>query len=96
MSPFTVGRHQNFTFDTDRIGSAPDIAGKGVANPIGMILSVAMMLKYSLALPTEAADVEDAVRRALEKGIRTADIGGSASTKEMGDAVVRALLEDHC
>ena len=56
-------------------------------NPIGTILSVAMMLKYSLNLPIEANAVEDAVRRTIENGVRTKDIGGSATTTEMGDAV---------
>lgn len=60
-------------------------------NPTGTILSVAMMLQYSLNLPAEAKAVEDAVRRAIEKGVRTKDIGGSASTTQMGDAVAEEL-----
>lgn len=72
-------------------GSAPDISGKGVVNPIGTILSVAMMLRYSLGLPDKAVLVEEAVRLAIDSGIRTRDMGGSAGTKEVGDAVVREL-----
>jgi 3-isopropylmalate dehydrogenase len=75
-------------------GSAPDIAGKGVANPLATILSAAMMLRYSLGRPEQADRVEHAVRRVLAQGLRTADIaaGGTAvGTREMGDAVVAAL-----
>jgi 3-isopropylmalate dehydrogenase len=76
-------------------GSAPDIAGKGVANPLATILSVAMMLRYSLGRADEAGRVEAAVRKVLKSGLRTADIytAGSrrAGTEEMGDAVVAAL-----
>jgi len=72
-------------------GSAPDIAGKGIVNPVAAILSVAMMLRYSLNLASEAQKVEDAVRQVLDGGLRTADLGGSASTAEMGDSCVRAL-----
>lgn len=74
-----------------RIGSAPDISGKGIVNPIGTILSVAMLLRYSLNLPDEAKAVEDAVRAALDNGVRSRDLGGSSSTKEVGDAVVKEL-----
>ncbi|TIC91796.1 3-isopropylmalate dehydrogenase [Colletotrichum higginsianum] len=73
-------------------GSAPDIAGQGVINPVGMILSVAMMLKYSLDMPLAAAAVEKAVGETLQSGVRTPDLGGSASTAEFGDAVVAALI----
>ena len=72
-------------------GSAPDIAGKGIVNPVAAILSVAMMLRYSLNLASEAQKVEAAVRQVLDGGLRTADLGGSASTAEMGDACARAL-----
>jgi 3-isopropylmalate dehydrogenase len=72
-------------------GSAPDISGKGIVNPTGTILSVAMMLRYSLNLPKEAAAVEAAVKNAIDSGVRTKDIAGSASTSEMGDAVVAEL-----
>lgn len=72
-------------------GSAPDIAGKGIANPYGTILSVAMLLRHSLDLPTEAAAVEKAVQQAISAGIRTADIaagGRAATTAQAGDAVL--------
>ncbi|OAV93939.1 3-isopropylmalate dehydrogenase [Puccinia triticina 1-1 BBBD Race 1] len=78
-------------------GSAPDIAGRGVANPVGTILSVALMLRYSLGLDREAEQIELAVRRVLDSpeagghGLRTADLKGQASTKQLGDAVVSAL-----
>lgn len=76
-------------------GSAPDIAGKGVANPLATILSAAMMLRYSLNRAEQADRVEAAVKKVLAKGLRTADIyeAGTArvSTNEMGDAVVKAL-----
>ena len=76
-------------------GSAPDIAGKGVANPLATILSAAMMLRYSLARPAEAGRLEAAVRKVLATGLRTADIYTegcrTAGTQEMGDAVVAAL-----
>lgn len=77
-------------------GSAPDIAGKGIANPYGTILSVAMLLRHSLDLPNEARLVEKAVLEAISAGVRTADIAtgqGAASTREAGDAVVRAILQ---
>ncbi|MEE4113023.1 MAG: 3-isopropylmalate dehydrogenase [Desulfobacteraceae bacterium] len=78
-------------------GSAPDIAGQGIANPIAQILSAAMMLRYSLNLADAADAVENAVSRVLEAGFRTPDIaaGGSAvSTREMGEAVARYLRDD--
>jgi 3-isopropylmalate dehydrogenase len=74
-------------------GSAPDISGKGIVNPIGTILSIAMMLQYSLNLPKEAKAVEEAVRRTIESGVRTGDIGGKNTTTEVGDAVAKELLE---
>ena len=77
-------------------GSAPDIAGQGIANPIAQILSAAMMLRYSLNLADAADAVETAVTQVLEAGIRTPDIAGrgpSVSTREMGDAVVRYLRD---
>jgi 3-isopropylmalate dehydrogenase len=73
------------------LGSAPDIAGQGIINPTGMILSVAMMLRYSLAMPEAADSIEAAVGKVIEEGCRTSDIGGSASTADFGDAVVIAL-----
>jgi len=76
-------------------GSAPDIAGKGIANPLATILSAAMMLRYSLGMPEQADTIEAAVQKVLSQGLRTADIytAGSTkvSTKQMGDAVVAAL-----
>jgi len=76
-------------------GSAPDIAGRGIANPIGAILSVAMMLHHSFARPDLAQTLEEAVRRVLGRGIRTADIQGAAaaavSTRAMGDAILGEL-----
>lgn len=73
------------------IGSAPDIAGKGVVNPVGTILSAAMMLRYSLGHEEAADAVERAVADTINHGFRTADIGGSTGTTEFGDAVVEAL-----
>ncbi|MFC4274640.1 3-isopropylmalate dehydrogenase [Achromobacter aloeverae] len=76
-------------------GSAPDIAGKGVANPLATILSAAMMLRYSLDLAGQADRIEAAVRRVLSEGLRTADIYEPGTTKvgtaQMGDAVIKAL-----
>ncbi|MGH6710873.1 MAG: isocitrate/isopropylmalate family dehydrogenase, partial [Bradyrhizobium sp.] len=76
-------------------GSAPDIAGKGIANPLGSILSVAMMLRMTLNRPEDAVLLEKAVDAALAAGARTADIAEPGavrlSTVEMGDAVLRAL-----
>jgi 3-isopropylmalate dehydrogenase len=77
-------------------GSAPDIAGQGIANPFGTILSVAMMLRHSLELHAEAQVVEKAIFEAISEGVRTADIaagGHTASTREAGDAVVRKILQ---
>lgn len=72
-------------------GSAPDIAGKGLANPVGAILSAAMLLRYSLGLSWEAHAVEKAVDHVLYHGPRTKDLGGQASTSEMVNAVHAAL-----
>ena len=72
-------------------GSAPDIAGTGAANPLAMILSAAMLLRHGLSRPAEAAAVESAVDRALESGLRTADLGGSATTAEATRAVLDGL-----
>ncbi|MFT9399312.1 3-isopropylmalate dehydrogenase [Acetobacter sp.] len=76
-------------------GSAPDIAGQGIANPIAQILSFAMLLRYSLNMQAEAVLVEDAVSAVLAKGLRTADIMSDGktrvSTSEMGAAIVNAL-----
>ena len=79
-------------------GSAPDIAGKGIANPLAMILSAAMMLRHSLHEEEQAVRVEKAVGRVLADGLRTTDIFtdgmNRVSTAEMGDAVVRSLSLD--
>ena len=76
-------------------GSAPDIAGKGVANPLATILSAAMMLRYSLNEPLAADRIESAVRLVLSQGFRTADIDEPGMTRvgttAMGDAVISAL-----
>lgn len=77
-------------------GSAPDIAGKGIANPYGTILSVAMLLRHSLELAAEAQVVEKAVTDAILDGVRTADIAAgvrSHTTREAGDAVVAKILQ---
>jgi 3-isopropylmalate dehydrogenase len=78
-------------------GSAPDIAGKGVANPLATILSAAMMLRYSLNQPQAAARIEQAVNDVLTLGLRTADIASAGTrqvgTSEMGDAVVAAIAK---
>ena len=77
-------------------GSAPDIAGQGVANPLATILSVAMMLRYSLAQPMAADAIEKAVGQVLDQGLRTADIMSDGmqkvGTQVMGAAVVAALV----
>ena len=72
-------------------GSAPDIAGRGIANPLAMILSAALMLRHGLSLEAEAAALESAVDRALAGGLRTADLGGSATTAEATEAVLKEL-----
>ena len=72
-------------------GSAPDIAGQGKANPLATILSAAMMLRYSLGFPDEADRIEMAVAGALAGGARSPDLGGTMTTKQMGDAVIAAL-----
>ena len=72
-------------------GSAPDIAGLGIANPISMILSVAMMLRDSFGRYEDAKRIEDAVEATLAAGILTRDLGGQASTKEMTEAIIERL-----
>jgi 3-isopropylmalate dehydrogenase len=76
-------------------GSAPDIAGKGIVNPIATLLSTAMMLRHSLDLEEEARAIEDAVATVLATGMRTADLGSGndtpATTQEFGAAVAAAL-----
>jgi 3-isopropylmalate dehydrogenase len=72
-------------------GSAPDIAGTGAANPLAMILSTALMLRYGFGMETQAASVESAVDRALAEGLRTPDLGGRATTAEATRAVLQWL-----
>jgi 3-isopropylmalate dehydrogenase len=76
-------------------GSAPDIAGKGIANPYGAILSIALLLRHSFKLEEEAHAIELAVHRAIDDGVRTPDIAApshrAASTQEAGTAVLTAL-----
>jgi 3-isopropylmalate dehydrogenase len=72
-------------------GSAPDIAGRGIANPVGTIASAAMLLRHSLGLAAEARAVEQAVHAAVAEGCRTADLGGSLSTRAMADEIIRRL-----
>jgi 3-isopropylmalate dehydrogenase len=77
-------------------GSAPDIAGQGIANPLATILSVSMMLRYSLGMPEAADAIEVAVGKVLDQGLRTADIYTEGTTRvstaQMGDAVVAVLV----
>ena len=78
-------------------GSAPDIAGRGIANPLGAIASVAMLLRHSAQMPHEANDLEDAIENVLDAGHRTADIAGEhtqqvTSTREMGELVEHAFV----
>ncbi len=68
-------------------GSAPDIAGQGKANPLGAILSAAMMLRYSFGMDAEADVIENAVESLLEQGVRTPDLGGTATTEDVGGSV---------
>lgn len=72
-------------------GSAPDIAGKGIANPVGTILSSALLLCHSLGLETEAASIEAAVEKSITEGARTVDVGGKLNTKQMTDEVIARL-----
>jgi len=72
-------------------GSAPDIAGRGVANPLAMFLSGAMMLRHGFGFENEAAALESAVDHALEDGLRTHDLGGTATTAEATRAVLAHL-----
>jgi 3-isopropylmalate dehydrogenase len=72
-------------------GSAPDIAGTGVANPLAMFLSAALMLRHGFAMESEAAAVESAVNRALTEGLRTPDLGGEATTAQATRAVLQHL-----
>ena len=75
-------------------GSAPDIAGQGIANPLAMILSAAMMLRHGLDMAAEADLIEAAVDAAIADGLRTSDLGGDADTKAATKAIVDRLGED--
>jgi 3-isopropylmalate dehydrogenase len=72
-------------------GSAPDIAGKGIANPIGTILSTGMLLRHSLKLESEACAIEKAVDEVITNGARTADIGGKLTTRQMTDEIIKRM-----
>ncbi|WKZ35949.1 MAG: 3-isopropylmalate dehydrogenase [Anaerolineales bacterium] len=72
-------------------GSAPDIAGRGIANPIGTILSAGLMLRHSFKLESEACAVEHAVDKVIASGARTADIGGTLTTRQMTDEIIKKL-----
>lgn len=72
-------------------GSAPDIAGKGIANPVGTILSAALMLRYSLKLEEEAVCIENAVDATITSGARTADLGGKLTTRQMTDEIIKTI-----
>jgi 3-isopropylmalate dehydrogenase len=72
-------------------GSAPDIAGRGIANPVGTILSAALLLRYSLKLEPQAAAIERAVDAAIDSGARTTDLGGRLTTRQMTDEIIRRL-----
>lgn len=74
-------------------GSAPDIAGKGIANPIGMIMSAAMLLRHSLGLEAEARAVEGAVNSAIAAGERTPDLGGSHTTDSITEKIIEGLAD---
>ncbi len=86
----SIGEHPPFLYEPVH-GTAPGIAGRGIANPIGAILSAAMMLRFSFASLSEAAAVETAVDRVVEDGGRTADLGGATMTAEFGDRVAAAI-----
>ena len=72
-------------------GSAPDIAGKGIANPVGTILSSAMLLRHSLGLEQEAASIEKAVDECITVGACTVDVGGRLNTRQMANEIIKRL-----
>ena len=72
-------------------GSAPDIAGKGIANPVGTILSAAMMLRHSFKMEAEAASIETSVDKVISDGARTMDLGGTLTTRQMADEILKRL-----
>ena len=75
-------------------GSAPDIAGQNIANPVGMILSVAMMFEYSFGMPELAKEIERSVEIALGKDIRTPDLGGDSNTQAVTDSIIAEILNN--
>ncbi|VEB22792.1 3-isopropylmalate dehydrogenase [Avibacterium volantium] len=94
MLPSASLNEQGFGLYEPAGGSAPDIAGKGIANPIAQILSAAMMLRYSFDLNDAATAIESAVKKVLENGYRTADLADESapvSTEEMGDLIVAEI-----
>jgi 3-isopropylmalate dehydrogenase len=74
-------------------GSAPDIAGRGIANPIGTILSAALMLRYSLHMSQEATRIEKAVEQTISAGLRTTDLGGAISSQKMTDEILTRMKQ---
>ena len=91
MLPSASLNADNFGLYEPIHGSAPDIAGQDIANPLATILSAAMMLRFSLNMPEQADRIEQAVQSVLEAGHRTHDLGGNLGTRAMGDAVLGAL-----
>jgi 3-isopropylmalate dehydrogenase len=75
-------------------GSAPDIAGKGIANPIGTILSAALLLRHSFELESEAVAIENGVHQTITAGARTADLGGMLTTRQMTDEIIKSIEEN--
>lgn len=88
LSESTVGLYEPIH------GSAPDIAGQGIANPIGTILSCALMLRYSLKLELEAQAIENAVNAVVSAGAKTADLGGKLTTRLMADEIIKRIEEN--
>lgn len=96
MLPSASLNEQGFGLYEPAGGSAPDIAGKGIANPIAQILSATLLLRYSLGADEAADAVERAINQALEQGYRTADLAGdgkAVSTDEMGDIIARFVAQ---
>lgn len=97
MLPSASLNEQGFGLYEPAGGSAPDIAGQNLANPIAQILSLALLLRHSLSAETAAAAIERAVNQALTQGIKTADLAAGApavSTDEMGDAIARLITQE--
>jgi 3-isopropylmalate dehydrogenase len=86
----SIGDGKTFLYEPIH-GAAPSIAGKGVANPVGAILSAAMMWRFSFELEAEARAIETAVQGALEAGARTVDLGGDTSTEDLTDKIMDRL-----